>query len=61
MIDLKVLVVQLLFVLISCYGYINNVINILQADFEPLTTQVLLGLGGIFVPPIGAVMGLFVW
>jgi len=61
MIDLKVLVVQLLFVLISCYGYINNVINILQADFEPLTTQVVIGLGGIFVPPVGAVMGLFVW
>jgi hypothetical protein len=43
------------------YGYVNNIIQLVHSGLEPLTTQVVIGIGGIFVPPIGVLMGLFVW
>ena len=44
-------------VIASIVGWILNVIAIFGSSFDPLTGVVVLRCIGVFVPPIGAVMG----
>ena len=39
------------------YGWIMNIIAIAGSSFDPLTGTVILRIIGVFIPPLGAVMG----
>lgn len=41
-------------------GWVENVIKIVHSDFGHLTGVLVLRVVGIFVVPLGSVMGLFV-
>lgn len=46
---------------VAGYGYIINIITLLGFENFEFTVKTIVGIGGIFVPPIGVIMGLFVW
>lgn len=41
----------------AVYGWIANIVKFFGASFDPLTGAVVLRGIGVFVPPIGAIMG----
>lgn len=41
-------------------GWVVNIIEVFHANFTVLTGELILRVIGIFVPPLGAIMGLFV-
>jgi hypothetical protein len=50
------LVAVLLF-LAGAWGWIWNIIKLAQSSFDPLTGLVVLRCFGIFIPPLGAILG----
>lgn len=46
---------------IALTGWINNIINIVDAITSPVTTLFVFQCIGIVVPPLGAVLGLVMW
>ena len=42
-------------------GWIINIINIIGIEEFSFTGKLIVGIIGVFVPPIGGIMGLFVW
>lgn len=38
-------------------GYIMNIVDLVHATMSPLTTVVVLRIVGLFIPPLGAIMG----
>lgn len=38
-------------------GWIANIVQLFHASFDPLTGLVVLRVIGIFIPPLGAVLG----
>ena len=38
-------------------GWIANIVQLVNASFDPLTGLVVLRVIGIFIPPLGAVLG----
>lgn len=38
-------------------GWIANIVKLAGMHFEPITTILVIRVVGIFVPPVGAVMG----
>ena len=40
-------------------GWIMNIVDLFDQSFTPLTAVAVLRVVGIFVPPLGAVMGFF--
>lgn len=46
---------------IALTGWINNILNIIDAITAPVTTLLILQCIGIVVPPLGAVLGLVMW
>jgi hypothetical protein len=54
-------IITLLGLGILIYGWIMNIVHLAtDAVFTPLTGEVVIGVIGIFVVPIGSVMGLLV-
>jgi len=49
-----------LFITIA-YGYICNILALVGMEPFIWTAKTAIGIGGVFVPPVGAIMGLFVW
>lgn len=47
----------LILLLAGCIGWIRNLIQLFSASFDPLTGEVVLKIIGIFIAPLGAVMG----
>lgn len=41
-------------------GWIMNIVAVAGSSFDPITGVVVLRVVGIFVPPLGGIMGLFV-
>lgn len=41
----------------SIYGWVENIVKLLHLTITPVTGEVILRIAGIFVPPLGAVMG----
>lgn len=41
-------------------GWIANIVAIFGSSFEPITGELVLRIIGVFVAPLGAIMGLFV-
>jgi hypothetical protein len=58
---------QITIIFISIFGYVHNILNIVDALPEgPISNIVINGLFitqalGVVIPPLGVVMGLFVW
>ena len=42
---------------VSAYGWVNNIILFAGSSFDPLTAKVIARGIGIFVVPLGVVMG----
>lgn len=40
-------------------GWVMNIVDLFDQSFTPLTAVAVLRVVGIFVPPLGAVMGWF--
>lgn len=51
--------VYLAIVLVACYGWINNIVIIFHSDFSHITGQLVIRIIGVFIAPIGCVMGFF--
>lgn len=49
------------FVVIMGYGWVANIIGLIDLEPFVFSGKVIVSIIGIFVPPIGAIMGLFVW
>jgi len=43
------------------YGWVLNIIAILNIEEFVLSGKIVLAVIGIFVAPLGSIMGLFVW
>ncbi len=39
------------------WGWIANIVEIFGMDFDPITGELVLRVAGIFVAPLGVVMG----
>jgi hypothetical protein len=50
-------IIWLTIVIALCYGWIANVITIAQSDFSTFTGMLILRIAGIFVAPLGAILG----
>jgi hypothetical protein len=50
------LLIILLYIL-AIFGYLLNIIKIFQSIREPISTLIILRIVGIFVTPLGAVLG----
>ena len=46
---------------LSGYGYICNLIALVNLSPFVFDAKSIIGIGGIFVPPVGIIMGIFVW
>ena len=49
--------VYLVLVIALVYGWIANIVSLYHSNFNELTGQLVLRIVGIFVAPLGAVMG----
>lgn len=52
------LIIVILF-LLSAGGWIANIVKLSHSSFDPITVLTGLRVVGIFVPPMGAVLGYF--
>jgi hypothetical protein len=43
------------------YGYVQNIIHLIDLTPFVFNAKSIIGIGGVFVPPIGVIMGLFIW
>ena len=43
------------------YGWIANLLALINMEVWVWSAKSIIGIGGIFVPPVGIIMGLFVW
>ena len=46
---------------IGIYGWIVNLLALINMEVWVWSAKTIIGIGGIFVPPVGIIMGLFVW
>ena len=49
------------FISLLAYGYVMNLVGLINLEPFIWTAKTVIGVGGVFVPPIGVIMGLFVW
>lgn len=40
-------------------GWVINIVELFSQSFDPLTAVAVLRVVGIFIPPLGAIMGYF--
>jgi hypothetical protein len=38
-------------------GWVANIVKLFGSDFDPLTGQIVLRVVGVFVAPLGSIMG----
>ena len=43
------------------YGWILNILALTAMEPFIWSAKSVIGIGGVFVPPVGAVMGYFIW
>lgn len=48
-------------VAIAGYGWIMNLIALINLEPFIFSGKVIVSIIGVFVPPIGVIMGLFIW
>jgi len=50
-------ILWLAIVVAFCYGWIANIITIAHSDLSTFTGMLILRIAGIFVAPLGAILG----
>ena len=45
--------------LIALYGWVNNIVIIFHSDFSHITGALVVRVIGVFIAPIGCVIGFF--
>ena len=54
---MKTMIIFWVIVIVGSAGYISNIVKLCKCDFEkPMTAEVIRATG-IFIPPVGAVVG----
>ena len=43
------------------YGWVLNLLALINMEPFIWTAKSVIGIGGVFIPPIGTIMGYFVW
>lgn len=51
--------VYLTVLLVALYGWVNNIVIIFHSDFSHITGALVVRVIGVFIAPIGCVMGFF--
>lgn len=59
--NLAMPIIMLFIVFAGIYGWIMNIIEIFGLEPFVWSGKVIVGIIGVFIPPVGAIMGLFVW
>jgi len=49
--------VSFTFMAAACAGWIMNIVAIFNGSFEPVTGEMVVRIIGVFLAPIGAIMG----
>ena len=57
----SLMLVGLSFILTLLAGYITNIIYIFNLGQLTLTGETLLSIIGVFIPPLGALHGIYTW
>ena len=57
----SLIMVGLSFVVTLLAGYITNIIYIVNLGQLTLTGETLLSIIGVFIPPLGALHGIYTW
>jgi hypothetical protein len=55
------LVLTLTFLVALAYGWALNLLAVVGLEPFVWTAKTVIAIGGIFVPPVGIIMGYFVW
>jgi hypothetical protein len=55
--DVSAVVLYLLLIAAIFYGWINNIVILFHSSFATITGELVLRTVGIFVAPLGVVMG----
>ena len=50
-------VLAIITILLGLIGWVRNIIQLFTATFHPLTGEIVLKIVGIFIAPLGAIMG----
>ena len=50
-------IVWLAIVIAAGYGWVMNIITLAHSDFDPITGLLVLRVVGIFVAPLGTILG----
>jgi prepilin-type N-terminal cleavage/methylation domain-containing protein len=56
-VELMVVLVAMVAIPVCLYGWIHNIVVIYHSSFDPLTAKVVLRVIGVFLAPLGVVMG----
>lgn len=54
-----IVVLYILIVLVGGVGWVMNIIDIVNSDFSKITGMLVLRIIGVFLAPLGAVLGYF--
>jgi len=57
--EMKFLFVWIVVALIGVGGWIANIVKLIGMNFEPITGMAVGRVVGVFVPPLGAILGFF--
>lgn len=57
----SLLLVGLSFILTLLIGYITNILYIFNLGHLTITGETLLSIIGVFIPPLGALHGIYTW
>jgi hypothetical protein len=52
-----VILIWFVLAVVTIGGWVANVVKLFDSAFDPLTGEVVLRIVGVFLPPLGVVMG----
>ena len=55
----NLIVFYLCLIVATIYGWISNIVAVVHSDFTVLTGMLVLRVVGIFVAPLGVILGYF--
>ncbi len=58
---MKHLLLTLIGLAILGYGWVLNLLALINMEPFIWTAKSVIGIGGVFFPPIGIIMGYFIW
>ena len=59
--NLGLVVGMIALLVLSAWGWILNLLALINMEPFIWSAKSIIGIGGVFVPPIGIIMGWFVW